>query len=135
MATLFLFVLGLVLITLLARYNESNKLFWVLFTGLMLGITAHVIVNDMSTGKESNATVMSVEPTQALAVAPTSLVYLLVDEPLLTTVKATSKPVSKAIPMFNESSVTLSDVSGVTKGPYLHILPNPPNVVNIVDDS
>jgi len=135
MATLFLFILGLVLITLLARYNESNKLFWVLFTGLMLGITAHVIVNDMSTGKESNATVMNVEPTQALAVAPTSLVYLLVDEPLLTTVKATSKPVSKATAMFNEGSVTLSDVSGVTEGPYLHILPNPPNVVSIVDDS
>jgi hypothetical protein len=134
MATLAIFILGIVLITLLSRYNNSNKLFWTLLTCYMLGFVGCKLVYDSFSKKESNTKVMQVQPTQALAVTSSSLVYLLVDENLPTSVKVTSNPVSQAnVPHYE--SATLSDVPGVTKGIYLHVLPNPPNNVEIVDES
>lgn len=62
--------------------------------------------------------------------------YLLADDSLAATVKETSKPVSKAIaPATNDVTLTSSNVSGVTQGQTVHILPNPPNRVDIIDDS
>jgi len=134
MATLAFFILGIALITLLARYNNSNKLFWTLLTCYMLGFVGCKLVYDGFSKKESSTKVMQVQPTQALAVTTSSLVYILADENLPTSVKATSNPVSQAI-VPNYESATLSDAPGVTKGLYLHMLPNPPNKVEIVDDS
>lgn len=37
------FVLGIILAFVIARYNESNKLFWILLTSFMLGITGGTI--------------------------------------------------------------------------------------------
>ena len=134
MAELFIFLLGIVLITLLARYNESNKLFWTLLTCFTLGFVGTKLIYDSFGKKESKTTMMQVQPTQALAVTSGSLMYLLTDDSLSTTVKATSIPVSQAdVPTYD--SITLSDAPGVTKGIYIHTLPNPPNVVEIVDDS
>jgi hypothetical protein len=61
--------------------------------------------------------------------------YLLADDLLPTPTKATSNPVSQAnVPaMYNDA--TLSDVPGVTEELYIHVFPNPPNNVGIVDDS
>ena len=54
----------------------------------------------------------------------------------LPTTKTTSSPVGQAsTPDYVENINTLSDVRGVTHGLYLHMLPNPPNTVEIVDDS
>lgn len=54
----------------------------------------------------------------------------LADEPMKTIVKETSKPVGQVnTPDYVEEVVTLSDVSVVTPGQYLHTLPNPPNSV------
>lgn len=134
MAELMLFVFGVVLITLLARYNESNKLFWTLLTCYTLGFVGTKLIYDAFGKEESKAKVESVQPTQALAVTSGSLVYLLADDTLPTSVKVTSNPVSQAIVPTN-NSVTLSNACGVTYGLYLHALPNPPNGVEIVDDS
>lgn len=130
-----LFVLGVVLIVLLARYNESNKLFWTLLTCFTLGFAGSTLVYKTFYKKESKAKVEQVQPTQALAMTSGSLVYLLADDTLPASVKVTSNPVSQAnVPTTNISS-TLSYASGVTQGLYLHVLPNPPNWVEIVDDS
>lgn len=130
-----LFVLGIVLIVLLARYNESNKLFWTLLTCFTLGFVGSTLVYKTFYKKESKAKVEQVQPTQALAMTSGSLIYLLADDTLPASVKVTSNPVSQAnVPTTNISS-TLSYASGVTQGLYLHVLPNPPNWVEIVDDS
>ena len=135
MEELALFILGIVIITTLARYNESNKLFWTLLTCYVLGFVGCELIYDaLSNNDGSKAPVEQVQPTQALAMTSGSLVYLLADESLPTSVKVTSKPVSQA---FVPTTVTLTSsyASGVTQGLYLHILPNPPNGVAIVDDS
>jgi hypothetical protein len=131
--TTLLFLLGIVLITLLARYNESNKLFWTLFTCYTLGFVGAKLIYDVASEKKSSS-ITAVQPTQELAVTSGSLVYLLADDSLSTPVKVTSNPVSQAnITVVNNT--ILSGVSEVIRGPYIHILPNPPNNVGIVDDS
>lgn len=135
MTTLLLFILGIALITLLARYNESNKLFWTLLTCFTLGVVGAKIVHDISSKEKSSNKVMAVQPTQELAVTSSTFMYLLADDLLPTPTKATSNPVSQAnVPaMYNDA--TLSDVPGVTEELYIHVFPNPPNNVGIVDDS
>ena len=132
--TLFLFIVGLLLITLIARYNESNKLFWALLTSYVLSFAGCKLIIDNFSHDESNNTFMQVQPTQGLAASPGSLVYLLADEDLSAPTKVTSEPVSQAIVPAYERSFTSSNVPEVTQG-YLHVLPNPPNVVGIIDDS
>ena len=133
--TLFLFILGLVLITLISRYNESNKLFWTLLTVYTLGFVGTKLIYDNFVADESKNTFEQVQPTQGLMAASGSFQFLVTDNTSSATTKVTSKPVSKAIVPATERSITLSDVSGVTEGLYLHVLPNPPNWVEIVDDS
>lgn len=43
--TLFWFVLGLALVVGIARYNESNKLFWALFCSLLIGVACGHLVS------------------------------------------------------------------------------------------
>ena len=133
--TLFLFLLGLAIIIGIARYNESNKLFWALLTCYTLCFAgAKLVIDSMSENKSKNA-FEQVQPTQGLMAASGSFQFLVTDNTSSATTKVTSKPVSKAIVPAIERSITLSDVSGVTEGLYLHALPNPPNWVEIVDDS
>ena len=127
MLTLFTFILGIVLITLIARYNESNKLFWALLTCYVLGFAGVKLIHDSFAKNEGKTTFMQVQPTQGLAASSGSLVYLLADDGL-------PAPVSQAIVPAYERSFTSSNVPEVTQG-YLHVLPNPPNVVGIIDDS
>ena len=133
--TLFLFLLGIAIIIGIARYNESNKLFWALLTCYTLCFAGAKLVIDNLSKDESKNTFEQVQPTQGLAATSGSLMYLLADVKPLATKKATSEPVSQANVPAAERSITLSDVSGVTEGLYLHVRPNPPNWVEIVDDS
>ena len=134
MLTLFTFILGIVLITLIARYNESNKLFWALLTCYVLGFAGVKLIYDSFAKDEGKTTFMQVQPTQGLVASSGSLVYLLADDGLPAPKKVTSEPVSQAIVPAYERNLTSSNVPEVTQG-YLHVLPNPPNVVGIIDDS
>lgn len=131
-----MFVLGILMICGIARYNESNKLFWTLLTAYVLSFTVGTIAYNVINGeKESQAVLNKACPTQASidmqsAICYSDIVYY------LTPVKATSTLVGKVnMPCYIERLCTLSDVSGVTQGIYLHNLPNPPNSVEIVNDS
>jgi hypothetical protein len=134
MLTLFTFILGIVLITLIARYNESNKLFWALLTCYMLGFAGVKLIHDSFTKDEGKTTFMQVPPTQGLAASQSTFVYLIASDSMPAPKKVTSEPVSQAIVPAYERNFTLSNVSEVAQG-YIHILPNPPNSVAIIDDS
>jgi hypothetical protein len=118
----------------IARMFESNKVFWTLLTSLMMGFVVATISCKSSRNEGSKATTMQVQPTQALPTTLGSLMYLLTDDSLATSVEVTPKPVSQAnLP--TSYNFTLSDASGVTQSQYFHVLPNPPNEVEIVNDS
>lgn len=133
---LLMFLLGIALIFGISRYNESNKLFWVLTTAFVLGFTGSTIYSSMTSKKQSKVELKQAQPTQGLAVTPGSLMYLVASDSLTTPVKETSSPVSQAfVPATIERNITLSKVFGVTRGLYLHVLPNPPNSTIMYDTS
>lgn len=133
--TLFIFLLGIAIILGIARYNESNKLFWTLLFSFVVSFAAAKIVIDSFSSKDgSNTTFEQVQPTQGLVASSGSLVYLLANEDLPAIKQDNAKPVGKALVPAAERDIT-SSVSGVTEGLYVNTLANPPNNVEIVDDS
>lgn len=127
--TLFIFILGLLLILGIARYNESNKLFWILFVSYVLGFAGVKVIYDTfyKNKEQSSQTLNQAYPTQALLATDGACMFTIANVDNTTTVKVTSNPVSQVnTPDYVESLGTLS-VYGVTHGQYLHILPNPPN--------
>lgn len=126
--TLIVFLLGILIILGIARYNESNKLFWILFVSYVLGFTGVKLALDAFGEKEqSTVSLNQAYPTQGLALTQNAIAFIdVINYP--TSKKETSNPVSQAYtPDFVELTNTLSNVSGVTQGLYVNTLPNPPN--------
>jgi len=129
MTTIALFLLGFLIIFGIARYNESNKLFWALFISYILSFAAAKVIIDAFKGEErSEPTLNQASPMQGLDATSDICLCLLADESLSTDVKVTSKPAGQvSMPEYIECNITSSNVAEVTQGRYLHILPNPPN--------
>ena len=103
-----MFIVGILLILGIAKYNKSNKLFWTLFTAYTLGFAGMKLV------------------TQGLLAMDNAFVCI-GDDISYTTTKTKSNPVGQAsTPDYVETCHTTSYVHGVTHGLYLHVLPNPP---------
>nr|DAS39445.1 MAG TPA: hypothetical protein [Caudoviricetes sp.] len=62
--TLFLFILGLVAIFCISRYNESNRLFWTLLVAYVSGFTAARIITESFEGNKDKVCKISVKSTQ-----------------------------------------------------------------------
>lgn len=123
-----MFILGILIILGIARYNQSNKLFWTLFVAYTLGFAGTKLVYDnFHEKKQSQQSLNQAYPTQGLLAMDNA--FVCIDENVsYTTTETTSNPVSQAnTPGYIEDCHTLSYVPGVTQGLYLHILPNPPN--------
>ena len=105
MVTLLCLLTGIAAITAIARYNESDKLFWKLLVSFLGGYAACTFVNHMITSNKEEGKVVVVEeaPTQVLESVPCSF-YSLADISLSATLREKSpKPVSK------DSSLTIND--------------------------
>lgn len=135
--TLALFILGIAIILGISRYNESNKLFWILFTCYVLGFAGvKAIYDTFGTEEQSEQSLDQAYPTQGLTPTGTAIACFFDTVGETTLVKETSNPVGQAItPDYIEPLFTLSDVSGATQGLTVHALPNPPNSVKFVDTS
>lgn len=131
-----MFIVGILLILGIAKYNKSNKLFWTLFTAYTLGFAGMKLVYDSFSEKAgSEQSLNQAYPTQGLLAMDNA--FVCIDENVsYTTTETTSNPVSQAnTPGYIEDCHTLSYVPGVTQGLYLHILPNPPNNSILYDTS
>lgn len=136
--TLPIFILGILTALGIAKYNESNKLFWILLTCFTLGFAGTKAVYDTFDGEDEQDSVSlnQAYPTQELPTMENAFVCIFDNISGLAPVKETSNPVGQVnTPDYVESLTTLSNVSGVTQGIYLHTLPNPPNTVEIVSDA
>ena len=132
-----MFIVGILLILGIAKYNKSNKLFWTLFTAYTLGFAGMKLVYDSFSEKAgSEQSLNQAYPTQGLNLASDTCMCFLADEPMKTNVKVTSKPVGQAnTPEYVERIYTSSNVQMATPGLYLHNLANPPNSVILYDTS
>ena len=90
------FIFGIVLITLIARYNESNALFWKLFLSFVLGIAVASLVIKCSSNNERNEeTLTQVLPMQVSDCMSSNALYLLADIDNPMSVSKGSNPVGK----------------------------------------
>lgn len=126
--TLLWFIVGLALILGIAKYNASNKLFWILLVSYLFGFVGVKLIYDaFGEKKQSTVSLNQAYPTQGLTMMQNAIAFT--DVIFSTTLKKeTSKPVGQVYtPEYVEPTKTLSNVSGVTQGLYVHVLPNPPN--------
>lgn len=129
------FILGILLAFGIARYNESNKLFWQLAISFILGYAATVMVTRTINGSErSSENLVQVCPTQMpTVVSGNSIVYLLADMTLAPTkVTALESAVQVLIPEEHEVSTILSKVFGRTRDQPLLTLTRPPECLTKV---
>ena len=88
------FFLGILIILCIGRYNESNKLFWVLLVSFVGSFAvATVVVKSSHSSKETKQRVTQVCPTQAPNNA--SGIIPLADAMLGSTISEELEPVSK----------------------------------------
>ncbi len=59
MLNLLMFFVGIVLIFLIARYNKSNKLFWILLLAMLSGFVGGTVAANVGNNKQDNITMVS----------------------------------------------------------------------------
>lgn len=125
------FLLGIALILGIARYNESNKLFWTLLFAYVMGFAGTKMVLQTSNGNEQgngNLTTQ-VYSTQAPTVSLSTLVYYITSNTEATNVVTAQAPVSQGYtPALSETKITLSEVFGRTRDQPTLTLIKPPEL-------
>ena len=112
---LFWFIIGVIAITLIARYNESDKLFWKLFLAFVLGFASAKMYYHLTNERNEN-TLTQVSPTQASMELSGIAQFFLAGSTPEITVSESYVPVSQAYaPAGSESSLILSKIAGGTR--------------------
>ena len=109
---LFWFIIGVIAITLIASYNESDKLFWKLFLAFVLGFASAKMYYHLTNERNEN-TLTQVSPTQASMELSGIAQFFLAGSTPEITVSASYVPVSQVFaPAGSESSLVLSKIAG-----------------------
>lgn len=94
--TLFMFLIGILIILGIARYNESEKLFWTLFVSFTGTFAAATAVSEyMDSKKQDKVEVVSSAPTQVLFGGSRKCYVLADSSKTVTDEEKSSVPVSK----------------------------------------
>ena len=118
MMTLLALLSGIAVITLVARYNEDEKLFWKLlvsFVGAYAAADVAVNVLNYSGNKEDKVVMIEKAPMQALESMPTLYASVVTDNSLATLGEKSPKPVGKDM-LFNQKNLILSEVHRKARG-------------------
>lgn len=116
MMTLLAFIATIGVISAIARYNESDKLFWQLLVSFV-GAYAAVTVATKVLGEEKQNEVVMIEkaPMQALESMPTLYASVVTDNSLATRGEKSPKPVGKDM-LLSQSNNILSEVHRKARG-------------------
>lgn len=103
---LFLFSLIVLVIAAVARYNESNKLFWTLLTPFIVAFAVTKMIQKDSSPKQDETVTLQISPTQSTVLTSDAFMYLLAGDSVSGTKKATSPSVGKdTIPVENDTII------------------------------
>lgn len=103
---LFLFSLIVLIIAAVARYNESNKLFWTLLTPFVVAFAVTKMIQKDSSPKQDETVTLQVSPTQSAVLTSDAFMYLLAGDSVSGTKKETSPSVGKdTIPVENDTII------------------------------
>lgn len=108
---LFWFIIGVIFIALIARYNESNALFWKLFLAFLLGFASCKMYIHLK-NEQNKENLTQVCPTQESTELPGIAQFFLAGNSPEITVSENYAPVSKDYtPALSEMSLILSKIS------------------------
>ena len=127
--TLLYFFTAIILAFGIARFNESNKLFWELMISFMLGYAGTVMVDRTINGsKRSNESLVQVCPTQTPNVASSNNSVCLLADAALAPAKVTAlkSVVQDITPEEREIEIIPSEVFGRTRDQPQQTLTQPP---------
>lgn len=106
MMDLFLFSLIVLIVGAIARYNESNKLFWTLLTPFVVAFAVTKMIQKDSSPKQDETVTLQVSPTQSPVLTSDAFKYLLAGDSVSETKKETSPSVGKdTIPVENDTII------------------------------
>lgn len=112
--TVLWFILGILIIFAIARYNESNKLFWALLLAYTLGFAVTKMVYDSHNGEEQSDKNLTQVCSTQMPTNSVALYTLFTTECMLEPVDVTDPNTVGKIytPALSEMNVTLSKVFG-----------------------
>lgn len=127
--TVLWFILGIILILGIARYNESNKLFWTLLFSFVMGFAGtKMIVDNYHSDEQSNGNLTQVYSTHVPAVTLSAITHYITNvtskaENVVTAHQHVSQSLTPAL---SETNITLEEVSGRTRDQPLQTITKPP---------
>lgn len=135
MLSVLLFIVGIAVILLLARYNNSNKLFWTLLLAMLAGFMGGTIATNVasSNNDSKHASLYQSMPTQGLTPQTIeALVPQFTDEQ---NILAYAKPVSQVYPESNASLAVVLPQHISISTREIHTGANPGIAMNLFDTS
>ena len=94
MTTLLMFVIGLILIIGFARYNESNRLFWILLISFLSGIAGASIYNTCTNQNKNENKVTLTKSTPTYQASLNNYCFMKIED------SDTHKPKAKSVSKF-----------------------------------
>lgn len=124
------FLFGILLAFGIARYNESNKLFWTLAFAFVMGFAgAKMVLDTVDNESKSNGNLTQVYSTQGLTTTLSTLSYYIAsDESKASNVVTAQNPVSQSNMPALEDTIILSEVGGKTRDQPIVTHPKPPEL-------
>lgn len=127
------FVLGIAIIFCIARYNESNKLFWQLLLAFVLGFSVTKMVQQTNNNPKNNVTLVQVSPTQMPIAQTWAIIAYINCVKELNVVTAQSFVGQEYTPVNSESDIIFSKICGRVRDQPRKILTNPPELCSAKD--
>lgn len=119
-------VIGLVFAIIIARLNESNKLFWIMFISFMTGVAGGYIYKQMSSA-QSKSNLVQVNPTQEST--PT------LDYNLLANVMEETQSYSNTNLVSKDTNQPESKLDLTLSSTVKEVIENPPQYIHYDDTS
>ena len=126
------FILGIAIIFCIARYNESNKLFWQLLLALLIGFSVTKMIQQVNKSK-SNVTLAQVYPTQVSKAQTWAIIAYNAYVKESNVVTAQPLVSQEYTPVEHESEVILSKICGRVRDQPQEIITNPPELCLVKD--
>ena len=127
------FILGIAIIFCIARYNESNKLFWQLLLAFILGFSVTKMVLQVNSETKSNETLVQVCPTQVSAAQTWAMIAYNACVKELKVVTARSSVSQDYTPVLHESNIIHSKICGRVRDQPQKVITNPPELCSTKD--
>lgn len=129
------FIFGIALIFGIARYNESNKLFWQLLLAFILGFSATKMIQQASSEKQSNVALVQECPTQVSDAYTWAIIAHSVLAKGLQVVTAHTSVSQEYTPVLQKSDIILNKTCGRVRDQPQEIITNPPELCLLKDIS